>query len=99
TIAPVTFCWSSLPLYGVKSRVIVTFGATCLYCSTSVCSEPPWVPGSLPFMPCQNVIVTGAALLAGLLMAVAAFAAAAATVGATVVTVVEGGCAAGAWDG
>src|SRR5579859_1727171 len=37
---------------------MVTFGATCLYWSTSVCSVPPCVPGSEPFMPCQNVIVS-----------------------------------------
>src|SRR5216683_2111527 len=87
TIAPVTFCCSSLPVYGVKSRLIVTFGATCLYWSTSVCSEPPCELGSVPFMPCQNVIVTGAALVAGLATAVAADLAAAAPVGATCVGV------------
>src|SRR5260370_13197833 len=86
TIAPVTFCCSSLPVYGVKSRLMVTFGATCLYCSTSVCSAPPWVPGSEPFMPCQNVIVTGAP--AGLATAVAAPAIDAATVGAAWATAV-----------
>src|SRR6266849_3903728 len=84
TIAPVTFCCSSLAVYGVKSRLMVTFGATSLYWSTRVWSEPPWVPGSEPFMPCQKVIVTGAA--AGLATAVAV-GAAAATVGATAATV------------
>src|SRR5579864_2686114 len=63
TMAPVTFCCSSLPVYGVKSRLIVTFGATCLYWFTNSWSVPPWVPGSVPFMPCQKVIVTGAALV------------------------------------
>src|SRR5216683_8350778 len=97
TIAPVTFCCSSLPVYGVKSRLMVTFGATCLYWSTSVCSEPPCVPGSEPFIPCQKVIVTGAA--AGLATAVAALAAAAATVGAIWATAVAAGLAAAATVG
>src|SRR5207302_7055386 len=83
TIAPVTFCSSSPPVYGVKSRLMVTFGATCLYCSTSVCSVPPWVPGSVPFMPCQKVIVTGAALVWA--TAVAAPETAVAATGATAV--------------
>src|SRR5579859_5516313 len=72
TIAPVTFCCSSLPVYGVKSRLMVTFGATCLYWLTSSWSVPPWVPGSVPFMPCQKVMLTGAALAAAAGLAVAA---------------------------
>src|SRR5438105_10673060 len=85
TIAPVTFCSSSLPVYGVKSRLMVTFGATCLYWSTSVLSVPPWVPGSLPFMPCQKVMLTGAAFATGLATAVAAPDTAVAATGATAV--------------
>src|SRR5712691_10175024 len=85
TMAPVTFCWSSLPVYGVKSRLIVTLGATCRYWSTSVLSDPPWVPGSLPFMPCQKVMLTGAAFVAGLATAVATLETAVAAAGATAV--------------
>src|SRR5919202_482577 len=84
-MAPVTFCSSSLPVYGVKSRLMVTFGATCLYWSTSVLSVPPCVPGSLPFMPCQKVMVTGAALVSGFATAVAAPETAVAATGATAV--------------
>src|SRR5918912_479723 len=50
---------------------MVTLGATCLYWSTSVLSVPPCVPGSVPFMPCQKVTVTGAEVVAGLATAVA----------------------------
>src|SRR5919199_2018637 len=84
-MAPVTFCCSSLPVYGVKSRLMVTLGATCLYWSTSVLSVPPCVPGSLPFMPCQKVMVTGAALVSGFATAVAAPETAVAATGATAV--------------
>src|SRR5437870_1196284 len=97
TMAPVTFCCNSLAVYGVKSRLMVTLGATCLYWSTSAFNVPPWVPGSVPFMPCQNVIVTGAA--AGFDTAVAAFAIAAATVGAACATAVAAGWAAAATVG
>src|ERR687885_701544 len=84
-MAPVTFCSSSLPVYGVKSRLIVTLGATCLYWSTSVRSVPPCVPGSVPFMPCQKVMVTGAPVAAGLATAVATPDTAVAATGATAV--------------
>src|SRR5579864_4545790 len=50
---------------------MVTFGATCLYWLTSSWSVPPWVPGSVPFMPCQKVMLTGAALAAAVGLAVA----------------------------
>ncbi len=79
-IDAVTFCCSSLAVYGVKSRLMVTLGATCLYWSTSVRRVPPWVPGSVPFMPCQKFSVTGGPLT--LATAVAAPAAAATIVGA-----------------
>src|SRR5262245_31583652 len=76
---------------------MVTFGATCLYWSTSVLSEPPCVSGSVPPMPCQNVIVTGWA--ATLATAVAAGAATGATAvaaaGATVAIAFETAVAAG----
>src|SRR5690348_3360573 len=64
---------------------MVTLGATCLYWLTRSCRVPPWVPGSVPFMPCQKVMLTGAALL---------LAAADAVVGAAAGAVV-GGAAAG----
>src|SRR5579871_3147862 len=78
---------------------MVTLGATCLYWLTSSWSAPPCVPGSVPFMPCQKVMVTGAALAAGLATAVAAPAAAAATVGAAWATAVAAGLAAAATVG
>src|SRR6266542_752708 len=96
-IEAVTFCCSSFAVYGVKSRLIVTLGATCLYWSTSVRSVPPCVPGSEPFMPCQKFSVTGGP--ATLAIAVAALAAAAATVGAACATAVAAGFAAAATVG